>query len=143
VAAVPDVPSRGSAAPAASGGGASGMIPPGAGRMSSGVGWFSEGYVKEAFRPHPEVPGAWLYKEDWPLGGVWHVGGESRIESAGWLLTTHPIDAAAAVSHWPPVGYVLLVVLRRNWLKKHARRVPEDLWRRATRLRDIVWSRID
>jgi hypothetical protein len=94
------------------------------------IGWFSSDYVKEAFRPHPDISGAWLYKEDWPLGGIWNVGGETRIESAGHLLTTAPLDAAFSTP--PLLGYVLLAWMRRNWLKEHAERVPKELWWRAT-----------
>ncbi|MDQ1077568.1 hypothetical protein [Pseudoroseomonas cervicalis] len=93
----------------------------------------SNAYFLRSLRHHPDEAGAWLYKEDWPLGGVWRINGTTRLGADEAIFKTHWLDPFL---HGDITGveYVALLWARRGWLKEHARRVPRALWHRGIRI---------
>ena len=97
---------------------------------------FASDNVLRTFRPHPDQPGAWLFKEDWPLGGVWQIDGRTSLGRAEICFKAHPANALSSNYLIDGIAFFAWLALkRRAWLKRHARRVPRDLWDRAGALR--------
>lgn len=83
----------------------------------------------QAFRRHPDEPGAWLHKEDWPLRGVWQIAGGARLGSDECHFQLQP--AMGLDNIWEVAFLWFAAWRRRVWLKRNARRVPRALWNRA------------
>lgn len=97
---------------------------------------FASENVLRTFRAHPDRPGAWLFKEDWPLGGVWEIDGRTTLDGAEMYFKAHPVNALSSNYLIDGVAFFAwLAWKRRTWLKRHARRVPRDLWDRAAAVR--------
>ena len=86
-----------------------------------------------SFRRDPETAGCWLFREGWPLGGVWRIRGDTSLAGNEVLFTAKPVWAldggVLGLGAW-----VAILVGRRRWLKRHAERVPRRLWGRAAPL---------
>jgi hypothetical protein len=57
---------------------------------------FASKNVLRAFRAHPNHPGAWLFREDWPLGGVWEIDGRTSLDGAEVYFKAHPVNALSS-----------------------------------------------
>ncbi|MBR0670773.1 hypothetical protein [Neoroseomonas soli] len=89
----------------------------------------------QSFRRHPDTPALWLFKEEWPLGGVWELPGGAGVGADDRSqFGHHPLNLLEALTN--PTGVAVVARLawrRRLWLKAHGRRVDRALWDRATR----------
>ena len=86
------------------------------------------------FRPHPEEAGYLLFREGWPLGGVWSLHGDTDVTGTEAYWQPWRPDTLELLLQ-PALAFALLPVLlwdRRRWLDANGMRVPRSLWRRAS-----------
>jgi hypothetical protein len=85
------------------------------------------------FRRHPDEPGVWLFREEWPFGTIWALPGTSMPDpETRALFHTHRLTMLEGVLN--PLGALWVLALvwqRRRWLRANGRRVRRALWRRA------------
>ena len=99
--------------------------------------WLADAFLTPqvllSFRRDPEMSGCWLFKEGWPFGGVWRIRGDTGMAGNEMLFSLKPINFLQG-DDFGLVAWVLILVQRRRWLKRHAERVPRRMWRRAAPL---------
>jgi hypothetical protein len=90
-----------------------------------------------SFRRHPVDVGDWLFKEEWWFGGVWQISGRTELPGHADFFAQRPLTIMDSVgeSGWLGPPFLLYFALRRRaWLKRHGKRVPRAVWKKASPL---------